>query len=363
MLCFSSRSGITGCLSSAARLLACVVVAAGAASVAHAGAPIYARHATIDAYKQFARADLQLEQLDGVGGAFVPSASYPGTYSFTVHSTSPLPGIRQTPLGSGAGNPDQGTVIDFAGLPVGRGVTAFAGTVRVADSLGTTSMGGSVTIQTNTGISFTVTAPVAGQFIAFTTAEPFTSVIISGLGYEYIRDVFIGSSSSAPIAGESCADGPTVGIGQFPFTTANLIGTNTTIPGTCALGGVDTGNDVWFRFVPPANGQVTMTTCGCSFDSVLRVFNSCPTDTSVPTQIACNDDFCASATGNTASQVSFRGTCGVAVLVRISGYNGATGGGNLGISMVADCSADFNHVNGINVQDIFDFLSAWFAGC
>jgi hypothetical protein len=26
-------------------------------------------------------------------------------------------------------------------------------------------------------------------------------------------------------------------------------------------------------------------------------------------------------------------------------------------------SADFNHVNGLSVQDIFDFLSAWFAGC
>ena len=26
-------------------------------------------------------------------------------------------------------------------------------------------------------------------------------------------------------------------------------------------------------------------------------------------------------------------------------------------------AADFNHVNGLSVQDIFDFLGAWFAGC
>ncbi len=26
------------------------------------------------------------------------------------------------------------------------------------------------------------------------------------------------------------------------------------------------------------------------------------------------------------------------------------------------CKADFNRVNGVNVQDIFDFLAAWFAG-
>ena len=28
-----------------------------------------------------------------------------------------------------------------------------------------------------------------------------------------------------------------------------------------------------------------------------------------------------------------------------------------------DPRADFNHVNGLNTQDIFDFLAAWFAGC
>ena len=28
-----------------------------------------------------------------------------------------------------------------------------------------------------------------------------------------------------------------------------------------------------------------------------------------------------------------------------------------------DCSADFNGVGGVTVQDIFDFLAAWFSGC
>jgi hypothetical protein len=29
----------------------------------------------------------------------------------------------------------------------------------------------------------------------------------------------------------------------------------------------------------------------------------------------------------------------------------------------ADARADFNGVNGINITDIFSFLDAWFAGC
>ena len=35
----------------------------------------------------------------------------------------------------------------------------------------------------------------------------------------------------------------------------------------------------------------------------------------------------------------------------------------LGAWFAALPAADFNHVNGITVQDIFDYLSAWFAGC
>ncbi len=31
--------------------------------------------------------------------------------------------------------------------------------------------------------------------------------------------------------------------------------------------------------------------------------------------------------------------------------------------LAGNSSADFNHVNGVTVQDIFDFLTAWLAGC
>lgn len=33
------------------------------------------------------------------------------------------------------------------------------------------------------------------------------------------------------------------------------------------------------------------------------------------------------------------------------------------IAVPSSCIADFNHVGGVTVQDIFDFLSAWFTGC
>ena len=33
------------------------------------------------------------------------------------------------------------------------------------------------------------------------------------------------------------------------------------------------------------------------------------------------------------------------------------------VRVVYRCAADFNGIGGVGVQDIFDFLTAWFAGC
>jgi hypothetical protein len=131
------------------------------------------------------------------------------------------------------------------------------------------------------------------------------------------------------------------------------------IAGSCS--GSDGGPDVWVRYVASSTGSVTMSTCGCSYDSILRVFTSCG-----GAQIACNDDACPGGGFNLASTVTFRTVAGEDYLVRISGFIGSgrqAGWGVLGITATADCRADFNHDSATNVQDIFDFLSAWFAGC
>ena len=36
---------------------------------------------------------------------------------------------------------------------------------------------------------------------------------------------------------------------------------------------------------------------------------------------------------------------------------------SLPTTLVAPCLVDVNHDNVLNVQDIFDFLTAWFSGC
>jgi len=110
-------------------------------------------------------------------------------------------------------------------------------------------------------------------------------------------------------------------------------------------------------------GNVDISTCGANFDTILRVFDTCAS----ATHIVCNDDACTGgpSVGNTlASRVQFRCQAGEDYLIRISGFDGESGSGNLTFSVVPDCAADFNHSGGPQtVQDIFDFLAAYFGGC
>lgn len=54
------------------------------------------------------------------------------------------------------------------------------------------------------------------------------------------------------------------------------------------------------------------------------------------------------------------------LLVNDTATDNCSGGANSAeytVSVDAGCAADFNHSGGIEVQDIFDFLASWFAGC
>jgi hypothetical protein len=91
-------------------------------------------------------------------------------------------------------------------------------------------------------------------------------------------------------------------------------------------------NDVWWRFSPPANGTVTIDTCGSAFDTVLSVHTDCPGTPG--NQVACNDD-----TGTTNcpsnglnSRVTFSGTAGFIYYIRVAGYSTNTGAIELNIT-------------------------------
>jgi hypothetical protein len=60
------------------------------------------------------------------------------------------------------------------------------------------------------------------------------------------------------------------------------------------------------------------------------VYSACPTTNNQA--LACNDDFACTTGGNLRSQVTFNSVAGRNYLIRVGGYNGASGAGTLSIA-------------------------------
>ncbi|MBL9000428.1 MAG: hypothetical protein JNK25_04760 [Phycisphaerae bacterium] len=123
---------------------------------------------------------------------------------------------------------------------------------------------------------------------------------------------------------DDCVNATDVGAGLTTFSTAGATTDGPTQSGACAVSNyTQIGSDVWFRYTPTCTGTQTVSLCGSTFDTKVAVYaNTCPT---LPdSALACNDDF-ACGGNNLASQLSFTGTAGVPVLIRVGGFNAATG--------------------------------------
>ncbi len=81
------------------------------------------------------------------------------------------------------------------------------------------------------------------------------------------------------------------------------------------------GKGVWFTYTPLLTGNVTISTCGSSFDTAMAVYTG---TCGAMTAVACDDDNGPSCSGVNAS-VTFSGTAGVTYSILAGGYNSANG--------------------------------------
>ena len=121
---------------------------------------------------------------------------------------------------------------------------------------------------------------------------------------------------------DDCSSASSIsGLGNFAFTTS---GTSTDGPSACG----NIANDAWFTWTAPTTESFTFSTCGAAtYDTVLVAYSG---GCGSLAQLACNDDT-SGCSGNT-SRISFSATAGQSYLIRIGGYNGATGTGTLTVS-------------------------------
>ncbi len=126
---------------------------------------------------------------------------------------------------------------------------------------------------------------------------------------------------------------------------------------SCDGAGMNVSNTVWYRTVQQTDGLLTISTAGSSYDTVVSIFDGTCAN---PVQIACDSD---SGPGFTSLLSNIPITAGEQYLIKVSSRVNASLGGVLDFNytFTPDCPADFNNSGARTVQDIFDFLAAYFA--
>lgn len=92
--------------------------------------------------------------------------------------------------------------------------------------------------------------------------------------------------------------------------------------GTAPCGNSNASPDVWYKYTAPYDGSLSMDTCGSDFDTVLSLHSCC---SGTPAAYACSDDNPPAGCDARASSLTTAVTQGQQFLVRVSGYQGASG--------------------------------------
>jgi len=138
--------------------------------------------------------------------------------------------------------------------------------------------------------------------------------------------------STAFAQNDECTTAMTVGPGAIPFDTSAATLSPEAWP--CAGNG---GPDLWYTFTATTTGDVTVSTCGSSYDTALEVFSG---TCAALAPISCNDDSCG-----LQSSLTFFVTTGTDYIFRVGGFAGSTGSGtivlDLGLPMLNPANGNF----------------------
>lgn len=166
-----------------------------------------------------------------------------------------------------------------------------------------------------------------------------TTPVIQGQCYKIRVGGFAGAMGSgnislsfpAPLTNDNCIDRLDVfdGVTQFDTTAATTDGP---AHAACSFFGDDqVGSDIWFNYTASQTGFLRLETCGSAYDTKLAAYGGHTCPVSDANLIACNDDACG-----LQSRVQFDVIQGDLIKIRVGGFAGATGPGQLSISYVVN---------------------------
>ena len=217
-----------------------------------------------------------------------------------------------------------------AGVPGGKSVwwswTAPASgpvTVSTAGSSFDTTLGiyngSSVASLTSLTANDDVTATVLTSQVTF--------LAVAGRAYQISVDGYKGASGQirlAIIGNNNFANRAVLTGSTISLTGSNVVASLES--GEPKNAGATGGKSVWWSWTAPANGSVTISTTGSSFDTTLGVYTG--TSISALTSVASNDDEGGSAL---SSRVQFTTVAGRTYQISVDGYHGT--GGEIRLSL------------------------------
>ncbi len=140
-----------------------------------------------------------------------------------------------------------------------------------------------------------------------------------------------------------------LGANPFDNTMANTDGA---VLNSCVVNNQNQVNgDLWWSFIPPSDGLLTLDTCGSGFDTKMAIYSSYSCGAS--NFLACSDDGCGLQ--SRIQNISVNG--GQYYTIRVGGYSTARGSGNLNVAFAAFCPSDYNHDGVVDFFDYLDFVA------
>ncbi len=129
---------------------------------------------------------------------------------------------------------------------------------------------------------------------------------------------------------DDCVQAIPVTEGGIPFGNIEATTDGPDEPFGCNFSGyTHVESDIWFCYTSSCEGRATVSLCDSEYDTKVAVYSSCRCGAALGGLLACDDDGCG-----LQSQVTFEVHEGWDYAIRIGGYGGAQGNGQLAVTCV-----------------------------
>jgi hypothetical protein len=152
-------------------------------------------------------------------------------------------------------------------------------------------------------------------------------LFLPGTGASVSGAVYVPSAngSGAPF-NDNCAAAQPIGAGSTPVVTTGATTDGPDEPANCVVSNyTQIGADVWYTYTTGScAGNTTIAICDATFDTKMALYSGCG-----GTLITCNDDAAGCGTNGLGSTLNFSAAANTTYLVRLGGFQAATGTGTL----------------------------------